>query len=124
MQDIKIINKVKKFYPNATCIKDEFGLYYIAIPSKFTVEYSDDIIDDIDDLLDDTSSYHDLLEEYLLPHTKDEISAWNAALISCRTTQNFNRTHPDRMALDHDDEERITRLAERSDRIQNSRTKK
>ena len=40
-----------------------------------------------------------LAEEYFMPSTFDEDKAWEYAAISCRTTQNFNRTHPSRMDL-------------------------
>jgi len=40
-----------------------------------------------------------LAEEYFMPNTFDESKAWEYAAIACRTTQNFNRTHPMRMDL-------------------------
>lgn len=109
--------KVLKYYPNAKVLKDINGLFYIGI--KPESNFSDEILD-LDSLLDDYIEYEDLFEEYLLPHVSSIEAAWKSALVCCKTTQNFNRTHPERMSLDHDDEERITRLSERSDRIQQS----
>ena len=40
-----------------------------------------------------------LAEEYLLPPAEDPETAWKYAALSCKTTQNFNRTHPDRLDL-------------------------
>ena len=40
-----------------------------------------------------------LAEEYFMPKTSDEATAWEYAAMSCRLTQNFNRSHPSRMDL-------------------------
>jgi hypothetical protein len=40
-----------------------------------------------------------LASEYFLPPASTVDSAWEYAAIACKTTQNFNRTHPDRMDL-------------------------
>ena len=40
-----------------------------------------------------------LAEEYFMPNTYNEDTAWEYAAIACKTTQNFNRTHPSRMDL-------------------------
>ena len=40
-----------------------------------------------------------LAEEYFMPNTHNEDTAWEYAAIACKTTQNFNRTHPSRMDL-------------------------
>ena len=40
-----------------------------------------------------------LAEEYFIPPANTVESAWEYAAIACRTTQHFNRTHPDRMDL-------------------------
>ena len=77
-----VIKRVKKYYPKAKSFK-EYGEYYIGIP---------DITDD---------SIINLFEEYLIESTNTEEEAWNKALICCRTTQNFNRTHPDRLILSY-----------------------
>ena len=44
---------------------------------------------------------HDVFiaEEYLFPETYDLEQAWEYAALACKTTQNFNRTHPMRMDL-------------------------
>ena len=38
-----------------------------------------------------------LMEEHLLPPTKDPHRAWELADLSLKMTQNFNRTHPMRV---------------------------
>jgi hypothetical protein len=40
-----------------------------------------------------------IAEDYYMPRTSDEDKAWEYAAIACKTTQNFNRTHPSRMDL-------------------------
>tara|TARA_Y100000593_G_scaffold94802_1_gene196215 strand:- start:297 stop:596 length:300 start_codon:yes stop_codon:yes gene_type:complete len=40
-----------------------------------------------------------IAEEYFMPETSCEHTAWEYAAMSCKLTQNFNRTHPDRMDL-------------------------
>ena len=44
---------------------------------------------------------HDVFiaEEYLFPEPYDLDQAWEYAAMACKTTQNFNRTHPMRMDL-------------------------
>jgi hypothetical protein len=58
-----------------------------------------------------------LAEEYYLPDTFDEDVAWHNAAITCKITQNFNRTHPLRMHLSPD-EKKINRISSRK-RIKN-----
>jgi hypothetical protein len=96
-----VTNRVKKYYPKAKCFK-EYGQYYIGIT---------DIIDD---------SIINLFEEYLIESTNTEEEAWNKALICCRTTQNFNRTHPERIT--NEDEIKIDRLKTRATKIHSSRS--
>ena len=40
-----------------------------------------------------------IAEEYYMPDTSCEHTAWEYAAMSCKLTQNFNRTHPMRMDL-------------------------
>ena len=40
-----------------------------------------------------------LAEEYFMPRTSDDATAWEYAAMSCKLTQNFNRSHPMRMDL-------------------------
>jgi len=40
-----------------------------------------------------------IAEDYFLPDTHDLDKAWEYAALACKTTQNFNRSHPDRMDL-------------------------
>jgi hypothetical protein len=50
-----------------------------------------------------------LAEEYFMPDTFDEDTAWQYAAMACKVTQNFNRTHPLRLDLSH--------IEEKTDRI-------
>ena len=50
-----------------------------------------------------------------MPNTFDESKAWEYAAIACRTTQNFNRTHPMRMDLSAI-ENKINRINKRKKR--------
>ena len=56
-----------------------------------------------------------LTEQYFLPDTTDDDQAWEYAALATRVTQNFNRTHPDR--IDH------TSLEEKIGRIENRKRK-
>jgi hypothetical protein len=56
-----------------------------------------------------------LSEEYLMPVTDDPEKAWEYAAIACRTTQNFNRTHPLRVD-NRDIEARVQRILNRKKR--------
>ena len=40
-----------------------------------------------------------IAKEYYMPSTRCIDTAWEYAAIACKTTQNFNRTHPSRMDL-------------------------
>ena len=40
-----------------------------------------------------------IAEEYLLPVAKTKSEAWLYARMALKTTQNFNRTHPERLSL-------------------------
>ena len=46
----------------------------------------------------------DLMEEHLLPPTKDPDEAWKLADISLKMTQNINRTHPLRIERHHSED--------------------
>ena len=50
-----------------------------------------------------------------MPATSCEDQAWEFAAIACRTTQNFNRTHPDKMDLG-DIEGKINRINRRKNK--------
>ena len=56
-----------------------------------------------------------IAEEYYMPATSCEDQAWEFAAIACRTTQNFNRTHPDKMDLG-DIEGKINRINRRKNK--------
>ena len=66
----KIINRVKKKFPNAKMLFDSEKNLYI----------------DVNGI--------NLSEQHLLPPTKDPHRAWEMAELSLKMTQNFNRTHP------------------------------
>ena len=55
---------------------------------------------------------NNIFEEYLLPNTKTEEEAWEQAELTLRTTQNFNRTHPEKMTFEHE-EEKTLRIGDR-----------
>jgi hypothetical protein len=67
--------KVLKQYPNARLTVDDNGNYIVVCGDTF------------------------LAEDYFMPETNDMEMAWKYAAIACRITQNFNRTHPDRMDM-------------------------
>ena len=72
----KNIKRVLKDYPNAIMGKKEDGSFVV---------------------LDE---YHyPIAEEFYLPPALTEDEAWDHAALACKTTQNFNRTHPMRMDL-------------------------
>ena len=88
--------RVKKYYPESRAFK-ELGLYYIGIPDSL----DDNIIN--------------LFDEYFIESTQTEEEAWNKALLCCKTTQNFNRTHPER--IDEFTESKMSRLKSRAGKI-------
>ncbi len=59
-----------------------------------------------------------IAEEYYLPNTHDLDKAWEYAALACKTTQNFNRSHPDRMDLS-DKEGKYHRISKRKRRGRN-----
>ncbi len=75
MSKSKFRNKVLSKHPNAKLTTDFFGNYIVLI---------NDVV---------------VAEEYLFPETRDPEKAWEYALLSLRTTQNFNRTHPLKVEL-------------------------
>lgn len=83
--------RVLKEYPSAKCTIDDNGHFIVIV---------DDVV---------------LAEEYFLPPALDSLSAWANAAIACKTTQNFNRTHPERMDLTTI-EEKLLRMDKRKKR--------
>jgi len=61
-----------------------------------------------------------IAEEFYMPSTNDIDTAWEYAAIACKVTQNFNRTHPDRMDLS-DIESKLHRINSRKRRGRNVR---
>jgi|TARA_R100000084_G_C4615916_1_gene130520 hypothetical protein len=56
-----------------------------------------------------------IAKEYYMPSTRCIDTAWEYAAIACKTTQNFNRTHPMKMELGAI-EEKINRINRRKRR--------
>ena len=56
-----------------------------------------------------------IAKEYYMPSTRCIDTAWEYAAIACKTTQNFNRTHPMKMGLGAI-EEKINRINRRKRR--------
>jgi hypothetical protein len=56
-----------------------------------------------------------IVAEYFYPETADEETAWKYASEALKITQNFNRTHPDRMDL-ADFESKSNRITNRTTR--------
>jgi len=84
----KIRPKVEKLYP---------GCY---------LEYTDEGYTIMD------SGDSDILAEYILPVGKTPIQAWELAALTAKTTQNFNRSHPERLSLEID-EDKLSRMSRR-----------
>jgi hypothetical protein len=80
--------KVLKQYPNAKLLVLDDGTYVVEN--------------------DDTN----LAAEFFMPDAYDEETAWKYAALACKTSQHFNRTHPDRMELS-DRESKFTRIKTR-----------
>lgn len=87
----KIRTKVEKQYPGCCLSYSEEG---------YTIEDSEGT---------------DILSEYFLPLGKTPIEAWQLAALTAKTTQNFNRTHPERLSLEMD-EEKLNRIARKRTR--------
>ena len=83
--------RVLKEYPNAKCVMDDQGYFIVTV---------NDVV---------------LGEEYYLPPAIESIIAWSNAALACKTTQNFNRTHPLRMDLTNIDE-KLLRMEKRKKR--------
>lgn len=47
---------------------------------------------------------NDILSEYMLPYASNPVDAWKLAMLTVKTTQNFNRTHPERVSLELEEE--------------------
>ena len=54
--------------------------------------------------------------EFYFPATNDEDKAWEYAAMACRTTQQFNRTHPLKVEIDFGGEEAKNMRIERRKR--------
>ena len=80
--------RVLKDYPDAVVGYNEYGEYVILNGDKC------------------------ITDDYFMPGALTETQAWEYASIACRTTQNFNRTHPLR-DRDESFEERILRFERR-----------
>jgi hypothetical protein len=58
------------------------------------------------------SDGNDILSEFLLPWGETEDDAWSQALLTLRTKQQIDRTHPERGDFEHD-EKKHNRISER-----------
>ena len=56
-----------------------------------------------------------IAKDYYLPDTHDLDRAWEYAALACKTTQNFNRSHPMRMDLSNL-ESKLNRINKRKKR--------
>lgn len=83
----KIQSKVTKRYPKAKCVKMSEG-YFI---------YNED---------------ENIFDEFFLPPAETVLQAWQYALRTVKTIQNFNRTHPLKLELNAD-EEKLERILNR-----------
>jgi hypothetical protein len=83
----RLRKKVLKQYPNAKVVYSDGGVQIM----------SGDIF---------------IAEEFYLPATNSEDTAWEYAALACKTKQQFNRTHPSRMSL-ADIESKINRINRR-----------
>ena len=83
----RIRTKVLKQYPNAQMVFGDSGIQIM----------SGDLF---------------IAEEFYLPSTNCEDTAWEYAALACKTKQQFNRTHPSRMSLS-DIESKINRINRR-----------
>ena len=88
----KIMKRVLKKVPNAKMLFDSEKNLYIDVNGV------------------------NLLEEHLLPPTKDPHKAWELAEISLKMTQNFNRTHPLRTE-NYSSTEKKTRIRKRRNNL-------
>ena len=70
---MKIQQKILKKFPNAKVY---------SCPSGYFIGYESD------------EGIANLLADLLLPNQPTKEKAWECALLSVKTTQNFNRTHP------------------------------
>jgi hypothetical protein len=82
--------RVLRDYPHAYVDYDDTG-YKIMIGDKF------------------------IAEDYFLPNTNNLDTAWEYAALACKTTQNFNRSHPSRMDLKNV-ESKLNRINKRKKR--------
>lgn len=104
----KVIEKVRKHEPTAFPHYTGDGWVILKENPDWNLEY-----DSEDD------QFINLFSEYLFTPQKTIDEAWNIALLCCKTTQNFNRTHPDRMELESEDDDRY--LEVRISKIQSGR---
>jgi len=80
--------RVLKEYPDAKMLLQEDGSYIVEC---------NDIV---------------LAQEYFMPEAYDTDTAWKYAALACKTTQHFNRTHPERLSL-IDSESKLSRIQKR-----------
>ncbi len=84
--------KVLKRFPNAKLSYDDNGYKVISING------------------------YEPAKDYFMPDTMDTDKAWEYASMACRTTQQFNRTHPLKVEIDFGGEEAKNMRIERRKR--------
>jgi hypothetical protein len=84
--------KVLKRFPNAKLSYDDNGYKVISING------------------------YEPAKDYFMPDTMDTDKAWEYASVACRTTQQFNRTHPLKVEIDFGGEEAKNMRIERRKR--------
>jgi hypothetical protein len=84
--------KVLKRFPNAMLSYDDNGYKVISING------------------------YEPAKDYFMPDTMDTDKAWEYASMACRTTQQFNRTHPLKVEIDFGGEEAKNMRIERRKR--------
>lgn len=91
----KFKNKVISKYPNALLTKD---FDEDKLQNRLVVKVGDKVLQD----------------EYFLPNSNDEFFSWYYASLSVKVTQQFNRTHPDKLIINYGDKiEKTKRIVRR-----------
>jgi hypothetical protein len=71
-----------------------------------------ELLDDGGYVLVDTQGTN-LFDEYFIQPAPSYIRAWELGILCAKTTQNFNRTHPDRLILSNKEERPANKMKRR-----------
>lgn len=86
--------KTNKRFPDCRVVQDEYGLWYIM-----------------------DMHGQNTFEEFFIPHQKTEREAWEMGQLTASTIQNFNRTHPLKVDMQvESDERKASRITRRKTR--------